>query len=355
MGGVFGAIDLFNSEMEDTDVVITYTANIASGTVLKLKFKDFYLTKYGNQSGDEEGLGDLTPQDLSIRLVQREGYKKLSANMNQFLRKCNLIPSIGSDSSVKYICEGNRGRSLDVSRKENEVLFLLQGEVKIVLEKSIITALKEESDRLNEGKATGGGAYGDGESSEEEGGGGEKAGGGSITVKRQGEPSMTVSMTQIPLAVLEAGSILIFDEEMFSTHTSTPQPSSSSSHHHSSHHPSHNHSHTSSLPPTSNSNLSLEHDEHEPEEPVGLPPLPDPQGRKSQQTSSSSSVSYVNHMSIVFEKPSVYLSVPLKRIKNCLQGESYQTNLGRLSLPSLLSPSLSSPSHSLCCCVVSRW
>lgn len=321
MGGVFGAIDLFNSEMEDTDVVVTYTANISSGTVLKLKFKDYYVTKYGNQADGEEGLGDLTPQDLTIRLVQREGYKKFSSNMNQFLRKCNIIPSTGSDtSSVKYICEGSRGRSLEVSRKENEVLFIIQGEVKIVLEKSIIAALKDETDRLNEGKD---GGY---SSDEEEMMTGRQEG-GSITVKRQGEPAMTVSMAQIPLAVLEAGSILIFDEDMFSTFTATPQQSSS--HHPTSHHP-------SLITPSSNSNISSEHDEHEPEEPMGLPPLPDPHGRK-ERDSGKNSVSYVNHMSIIFEKPTIYLSVPLKRIKNCLQGESYQTNLGTCITHSILS------------------
>jgi hypothetical protein len=96
----------------------------------------------------------------------------------------------------------------------------------------------------------------------------------------------------------------------------------------------HHHHATSSAHPSSNapahasnSNLLSEHDEHEPEEPVGLPSLPDPQQRK-ERDAGKNVVTYLNHMSIVFEKSSVYLSVPLKRIRNCLQAESYQTNLG---------------------------
>lgn len=309
MGGVLGAVDTFNSEVEDSDLLVTYTATVPSGTVLKLKFQDFYHIKYGYQTLVDDEASQLTPEEQTIRMVQREGYKRLSSNMNQFLRKCNIIPSIGNDASAKYICEGSRGRTIDVARKQNEVLFLLQGEVKVVLEKSIITALKEENDRLNESKND--------DTSDEDEVVTNSREGGSISMRKPGEPSMTISMSQIPLAVLEAGSILLFDEDMFSTVSTNP---SSGLHSSSAAHP-------SIATPLQNSSASAEHEEHEPEEPVGLPPLPDPQSRKERENGKNV-VSYVNHMSIIFEKPTVYLSVPLKRIKNCLQGESYQSNLG---------------------------
>jgi hypothetical protein len=328
MGHVLGAIDLFNSEMEDPDLLLTYTAQIPSGTILKLKFHDYYQNKYGlhDSHGDDENLSHLSRQDLTIRMIQREGYKRLSANMNQFLRKCNLIPTVGgSEMIMKYICEGNRGRVLEVSQKEQEVLFLLQGEMKIVLEKSIVSSLREE--RKNGGGGGGGGGNGGGyesdESDEEEVMTG-RVEGGSIAMRRPGEPTMTVSVSQIPLAVLEPGSILLFDEDMFITSSSQP----SGPHHH--HHHMTSSTHLSSTTPSS-SNLLSEHDEHEPEEPVGLPPLPDPQQRK-ERDAGKNVVTYLNHMSIVFEKSSVYLSVPLKRIKNCLQAESYQSNLGQSPL-----------------------
>jgi hypothetical protein len=333
MGGVLGAIDLFNAEVEDSDMLLTYTAHIPSGTILKLKFHDFYQTKYGDESTDEEGIANLSPQDLTIRLVQRAGFQKLSENMNQFLRKCNLMPAIGSEVSVKYICEGNRGRTLEVSRKEQEVLFLLQGEMKIVLEKSIVKSLKEEKNR---GLGDGGGESEDSDEEEVM-----RHEGGSIAMTRQGEPTMTVSMSQIPLAVLEPGSILLFDEDMFTSLSPSSQPPGGGRHHH---HPTSS-AHPSSNAPAhpSNSNLLSEHDENEPEEPVGLPSLPDPQQRK-ERDAGKNVVTYLNHMSIVFEKSSVYLSVPLKRIRNCLQAESYQTNLGR----SISSPlPITSPCHSL--------
>lgn len=126
-------------------------------------------------------------------------------------------------------------------------------------------------------------------------------------------------MTQIPLAVLEAGSILLFDEDMFSpiiTPSTTTAPNSNSNLH-------------SSSPATLNILNSLLHDEdHETEEPVGLPPLPDPQQRKERENGKICT-NYIPHMSIIFEKSTTYLSIPLKRIKNCLQGESYQSNLGK--------------------------
>lgn len=125
-------------------------------------------------------------------------------------------------------------------------------------------------------------------------------------------------MTEIPLAVLEAGSILLFDEDMFSPIV-TPSTATNSNTH-------------SSTPSNSNNLLnSLLHDENnETEEPVGLPPLPDPQQRKERENGKNCT-NYIPHMSIVFEKPTTYLSIPLKRIKNCLQTESYQSNLGKLS------------------------
>lgn len=182
MGGVFGSLDTFNSEMENSEVIVTTTVTIPSGTVLRLKFQDFYDAKYADKNSDQfESLAELSPQDISVRIVQRQGYSKLTQNMNQFLRKCNLIPANGSDTAFKYICEGSRGRSLEASKRENEVLFILQGEVKIVLERSIIDVLKDEHDRLNDGKNY------DTDSDEEDLGEG-----GTITLKRQGEPSLTI-------------------------------------------------------------------------------------------------------------------------------------------------------------------
>ena len=123
-------------------------------------------------------------------------------------------------------------------------------------------------------------------------------------------------MTQIPLAVLEAGSILLFDEDMFSPIVTPSINTNINSNVH------------SSIPMNLNTLSNLLHDEdHESEEPVGLPPLPDPQQRKERENGKIC-INYIPHMSIIFEKQTTYLSVPLKRIKNCLQGESYQSNLG---------------------------
>lgn len=304
MGGVFGSLDTFNSEMESSEVVVTTTVTIPSGTVLRLKFQDFYDAKYADKNSELfESLGDLTPQDLAVRVVQRQGYSKLTQNMNQFLRKCNLIPTNGLDTAFKYICEGSRGRTIEASKREQEVLFILQGEVKVVLERSIIDVLKEEQDRLHDGKN-------DNFDSDEE----DVGEGGTITLKRQGEPALNIPMTEIPLAVLEAGSILLFDEDMFSPIITQSNATNSNTH--------------SSVPSNSNNLLnSLLHDEdHETEEPVGLPPLPDPQQRKERENGKICT-NYIPHMTIVFEKPTTYLSIPLKRIKNCLQTESYQSNL----------------------------
>ena len=181
MGGVFGSLDTFNSEMENTEVIVTVTATISSGTVLRLKFQDFYDTKYADKLNESaESTAELTPQDMTVRIIQRQGFSKLTQNMNQFLRKCNLIPSNATDTAFKYICEGSRGRTMEATKREQEVIFILQGEVKIVLERSIIDELKVENDRLNEGKD-------EGSDSDEDPGIG-----GTITVKRQGEPALTI-------------------------------------------------------------------------------------------------------------------------------------------------------------------
>ena len=64
-----------------------------------------------------------------------------------------------------------------------------------------------------------------------------------------------------------------------------------------------------------------DYDEHEE---VGLPSLPSFQKNPRDVKRDI----YLPHLTLHFDKPTTYLCIPLRRIRNALQNESYQTNLG---------------------------
>ena len=108
-------------------------------------------------------------------------------------------------------------------------------------------------------------------------------------------------MRNIPLCLLEQGAVLLMDEEMLQRVASHQ-------------------------PEEVNADASDEHEE------VGLPSLPNfqrnPRGDHDQRRENA----YVPHLTLHFDKPTMYLCIPLRRIRNALQNESYQTNLGKFGV-----------------------
>lgn len=74
-----------------------------------------------------------------------------------------------------------------------------------------------------------------------------------------------------------------------------------------------------------NADASDEHEE------VGLPSLPNFQ-RNPRDHDQRRENAYVPHLTLHFDKPTMYLCIPLRRIRNALQNESYQTNLGKFGV-----------------------
>lgn len=60
-------------------------------------------------------------------------------------------------------------------------------------------------------------------------------------------------------------------------------------------------------------------------EEVGLPSLPNFQ----KDARDIRKDAYIPHLTLHFDKPTTFLCIPLRRIRNALQNESYQTNLGK--------------------------
>jgi hypothetical protein len=57
-------------------------------------------------------------------------------------------------------------------------------------------------------------------------------------------------------------------------------------------------------------------------------------------------VQYLEHISLQFDKPTTYLSIPLKKLRSALQNETHRVNIGAFRL--LASPSLRGFMCSLC-------
>jgi hypothetical protein len=186
MGGIIGPIDTFNTEEGSPELVVTYNALIASGTVLRIKFTDFYRAKYGDKVAESMQRPVESEEDKLVRQVNYHGLKYLTTHMHQFLRKNNLLSSSASDSGFKYICSGNIGRCLPARSKESDVLVILNGAVRVTLEKSIFPA-------INEGIASShvGGSKEEAVSDDEENEYDIPRGGpGSITCMREGQPQL---------------------------------------------------------------------------------------------------------------------------------------------------------------------
>eukprot|EP00602_Paraphysomonas_sp_CaronLab_P003749 CAMPEP_0185034040 /NCGR_PEP_ID=MMETSP1103-20130426/23545_1 /TAXON_ID=36769 /ORGANISM="Paraphysomonas bandaiensis, Strain Caron Lab Isolate" /LENGTH=408 /DNA_ID=CAMNT_0027570529 /DNA_START=401 /DNA_END=1627 /DNA_ORIENTATION=+ len=266
MGAVFGPIDTFDSETDNPDLIVTYTATITAGTVLRIKYSDLFKAKYGDALRERQEEQTLTPDLKTLRDINHYGNSILTPEMNLFLRKNNLLATNPSDMAFKYIYHGSIGRKIPAQKKEQDVLIILEGSVRVVLERSIY----HTRDDGNE---------------DEDGHDGDP---GSITCVREGEPAVNFKTQNLPLALLEGGSMLLLDEEMLRGE-------------------------------------DVKHTGDVDEEEVGLPSLPNPQkhGRDRRDDSDS----YIQHMSLQFDKPTTYLCIPLRRIRNCLQNESYQMNL----------------------------
>jgi hypothetical protein len=101
-------------------------------------------------------------------------------------------------------------------------------------------------------------------------------------------------MNNVPLCLLEGGSVLLLDEEVLQREAAQSQVV----------------------------NADGDTDEHEE---VGLPSLPSvPRDARDIRKDA-----YIPHLTLHFDKPTTYLCIPLRRIRNALQNESYQTNLGK--------------------------
>lgn len=138
MGAVFGPTDVFDSEKENTELVVSYSATVTSGTVLRIKYSDLYRAKYGDSSNEQVGEDRVSDEEASLRDVDQFGRAVLSADMNAFLRKNNLIATLPTDNAQKYISYGSIGREIPAQKREQDVIIILQGSVRVVLEKSIL-------------------------------------------------------------------------------------------------------------------------------------------------------------------------------------------------------------------------
>lgn len=140
MGAVFGPTDVFDSEKENGELIAQYSATVSSGTVLRIKYSDLYRAKYGDTKNEEATI-KISSDELAVNTVSNAGNTFLSADMNMFLRKNNLLPSLPTDNACKYIKYGSIGREVLAQKMEQDVLIVLQGSVRVVLEKSIVSAL----------------------------------------------------------------------------------------------------------------------------------------------------------------------------------------------------------------------
>jgi hypothetical protein len=140
MGAVFGPTDVFDSEKENGELVVQYSATVTSGTVLRIKYADLYRAKYGDAKNEEAKI-KISPEEVAINSVSTAGNTVLSSDMNAFLRKNNLLPTQPTDNARKYVNYGSIGRTVPAQKREQDVMIILQGSVRVVLEKSIVSAL----------------------------------------------------------------------------------------------------------------------------------------------------------------------------------------------------------------------
>ena len=60
----------------------------------------------------------------------------------------------------------------------------------------------------------------------------------------------------------------------------------------------------------------------------GHHPAPPQQQQQQQLLPPPQEVDHVDHISLQFDKPTTYLSIPLKRFRNALQNETHRVNIG---------------------------
>ena len=188
MGTVFGPTELFDTERENVDLVISYTATVTSGTVLRIKYSDLQRAKYGEKNNIDAASSHLSEDELVIRSVTQAGNVALTNDMNAFLRKSNLLALSHTDPSRKYIHYGSIGRQMPPQRKEQNVLFVLDGSIRVVLEKSILTSSEFIEATQQRSTST------NGIDEDDDANGGESSRHGepvTMTCVREGEPSAT--------------------------------------------------------------------------------------------------------------------------------------------------------------------
>jgi hypothetical protein len=132
IGSVFGPIDVFDTEKENSELIASYKAHVTNGSVLQLKYLDFCRAKYGDQSVTVDQNEGLSMEERQVNSVSNFGQSRLSPAMFQFLKKNNLLATNEKDVSYKYIKHGSIGRSISAKQKDSEVIIILDGGVRVV-------------------------------------------------------------------------------------------------------------------------------------------------------------------------------------------------------------------------------
>mmetsp|Transcript_20064 Transcript_20064/g.33806 ORF Transcript_20064/g.33806 Transcript_20064/m.33806 type:complete len:436 (+) Transcript_20064:508-1815(+) len=294
VGAVFGPTDLFNAEEDSADMTTTYKCAVTSGSVLQLKYQDLYRAKYGDRSLNADPNEGLTTEEISLRDASTFGESRLSPAMFQFLKKNNLLATSEKDVSYKYIKSGSIGRTIPAKKMEQELIVILDGSLRLIFGHR----------GANPDASTGTNAHSSGDSSEHSF--------GEITCTKGGEKSATFKIPQFPLSIIENGALLHLDEKILSSGASIG---------------------------SAGGGVGGGVDE-EVEDAVSLAGAGtgalgmtgggmEPTGAvmSATTTSPSTQVDYLQHITLQFDKPTTYLSIPLKRLKNALQNETHRVNI----------------------------
>lgn len=252
-GSVFGPINTFNDEKDDPERNTTYKATVFTGSVLQLKLADLFRAKYGDQAISEDPHEGLTEEEITVRKVSYFGQHRLSPAMYEFLKRNNLLASSENDIAYRYIKHGSIGRSVSVKRKDNDLLIVLDGSLRVIVGHNLCTDVK---------------------------------------CVQSGQKSAAFKIQQFPLSLIENGAILHLDEKILSSGGQTR---------------------------VGGGDLDTFDD-------MSMTASVDPPTLSSGSVSTAG-VDYLQHLSICFDKPTTYLSIPLKRLKNALQNETHRVNL----------------------------
>lgn len=280
MGAVFGPTDVFNSERDtDEELVVTYKARVTAGSVLQLRYMDLQRAKYGDQRALATPLSGLSAQEVEVLGAVRLAEARLSPAVFQFLQRNNLLPASDKDASFRYIKHGNIGRRVPSRQQQSDVLLVLDGGLRVLL--------------------------------------GEQGGqdvAGSVRCARVGERSATFQIQQFPLTILESGAILYLDEKTLSA----PGGGGGSV--------------KSSEPPPLVSMGTIAQLLQGQEDQESLLSGGGALDVLSLQQSGGGGqpvplAAFTQHISLQFERPTTYLSIPLKKIRNSLQNETHRVNV----------------------------